>query len=473
MNYCQPGQPQNLLEPSAILQTYAALVQKHAQNGTEKPGRMNLLGWDLEYPTLSILATFVDYILFRRINDFLPDNDEPVILDCGANIGYTVLNYKRQFPKARIIAFEPDPDILPYLHSNLTRNGADDVEVVEAAAWVSDGRASWFREGIDGSRIVENVGDVRNIITVPTVKLRRYLNRNVDLLKVDIEGAEFSLIPQLGEGLKRVKNILIECHITHQDKYRQFAHLIQTLKKQGFNLSINSYGAWRDLIRRHTPLPPHSEQYLLICGWRESSPLISDEVTVMPFYGAQIAKDLEDWRNCKEEQTNITNWLVKEYIHPEQVISRQFNTIAKILKWHRNRQICASSWLANRYIWRFVKGAKKLAKVLQLTGPFIHVGGKCWSCELPTNHGPGDTSDTPVISSLLIFENNILYDEVKSIRLGPPHAEHEDIIKKGQGRYSHWHTSLYFSTSDSTDPNTNGRTYTVISLSQNEIDPSK
>ncbi len=59
-------------------------------------------------------------------------------------------------------------------------------------------------------------------------------------------------------------------------------------------------------------------------------------------------------------------------------------------------------------------------------------------------------------SGLLLFENGR--------PLGPAHALHEDIRRKGGGRYSHWtRGTLYFSTSDNTDPRTNGRVYEVAS----------
>lgn len=48
--------------------------------------------------------------------------------------------------------------------------------------------------------------------------------------------------------------------------------------------------------------------------------------------------------------------------------------------------------------------------------------------------------------------------------LGPPHATHSEIREKGGGRYSHWGTSLYFSASDSSDPRSNGRTYSISAI---------
>jgi hypothetical protein len=45
--------------------------------------------------------------------------------------------------------------------------------------------------------------------------------------------------------------------------------------------------------------------------------------------------------------------------------------------------------------------------------------------------------------------------------LGPAHSGHDDIKTQGQGAFSHWWTTIYFSTSDNSDPRSNGRTYTA------------
>jgi hypothetical protein len=46
--------------------------------------------------------------------------------------------------------------------------------------------------------------------------------------------------------------------------------------------------------------------------------------------------------------------------------------------------------------------------------------------------------------------------------LGPGQALHDDIRRHGAGRYSHWERTLYFSTSDNSDPNANGRSYVAL-----------
>lgn len=67
---------------------------------------------------------------------------------------------------------------------------------------------------------------------------------------------------------------------------------------------------------------------------------------------------------------------------------------------------------------------------------------------LVVSDGVGDA-----VSSLQLRENGQL--------LGPAHSVHSDIRENGAGRYSHWRSRLWFSASDSTDPRTNGRTYSV------------
>lgn len=71
-----------------------------------------------------------------------------------------------------------------------------------------------------------------------------------------------------------------------------------------------------------------------------------------------------------------------------------------------------------------------------------------------TNMGPFDDSSHPRRSGLVLCENKTL--------LGPSHSPHAKIRDVGKGAFSHWDGNLYFSSSDNSDPNTNGHTYRVI-----------
>jgi FkbM family methyltransferase len=387
---------------------YQQVVSEFGYTPVIKPGRTRLLDWDLEYVCGSALANFIDQILVRRLNDFIPDNDQPLILDCGANIGFTALNYKRQFPLSKIIAFEPDPQFAPVLRRNLERNCASDVEVVEAAVWLRDGQARWFCEGIDGSHLVD--AQSGNSTMVQTVDLARYLMDPVDLLKIDIEEAEYDLVAHLAERLQNVKNIIIECHFD-QSKIVPFGNMLRVLSVAGFKVSVNSFGAWRDLIRQ-IPVPPnHWEQYLLVTGWRGEIPQAMTDSSALPYTGINPALE----------------WTTKLTAHENQLLV--------LLK-------------------AYVSAGKRGLTRRKLTVPFTQEGEHGWVTTLSDFVHCSDDPVNPTRSTLLVFEDDN--------PLGPAHASHEEIRKLGGGRFSHWVDSLYFSTSDNSDPNTNRRTYVVL-----------
>ena len=66
---------------------------------------------------------------------FASDKAHPTILDCGSHIGLSVAWFKRRFPKAQIIAFEPDPDSFRLLQTNVAVNGFQNVELLNVAVY--------------------------------------------------------------------------------------------------------------------------------------------------------------------------------------------------------------------------------------------------------------------------------------------------------------------------------------------------
>ena len=232
-------------------------------------GEVRVFGWDLAYVDGPSLWSCLDVIVRKRWNDFTAASDTPVIVDCGANIGVSVLHYKRLYPGARIVAFEPDPKFLPALKSNLARNGAGDVTVVEAAAWTRNGVVPFFCEGADGSRVIQGDEAYPEAISVRSVDLAAYLDDPVDLVKMDIEGAEFEVIPHLEKKLPQVKNLVVECHLYNRNIGR-FSRLLGVLASAGFRVALNSYGCWVDLVRRRDPARNEFDQYVLLAAWRES-----------------------------------------------------------------------------------------------------------------------------------------------------------------------------------------------------------
>ncbi len=79
-----------------------------------------------------------------------------------------------------------------------------------------------------------------------------------------------------------------------------------------------------------------------------------------------------------------------------------------------------------------------------------HEDGHCWRAKL-SDEIVSDGPNHETASTLELFEDHL--------PLGPRHNLHDPIRQLGEGRYSHWNGSVYFSSSDGTDPRHNRRTY--------------
>lgn len=88
---------------------------------------------------------------------------------------------------------------------------------------------------------------------------------------------------------------------------------------------------------------------------------------------------------------------------------------------------------------------------IRLSGPY-HKDLACYTVPVPFE-AIADCVDDLWRSPLLLFEDGR--------PLGPAHTLHSEIRAYGMGRYSHWGSVLYFSASDNSDPNTNGREYRI------------
>ena len=170
-------------------------------------------------------------IFVDEIYNFAPKNDTPVILDCGCNVGTSILFFKRKFPAAKVTGFEADTSIADYCVNNLKRNNIHDVTVVNKALWTNNKGIYFASEGADAGSISSNSKGTK----VQTVRLRDYLNQedSIDLLKIDIEGAESEVLEDCKKNLKHVQNIFIEYHSINNNPQR-LSTILGILENNGF-----------------------------------------------------------------------------------------------------------------------------------------------------------------------------------------------------------------------------------------------
>jgi FkbM family methyltransferase len=189
-------------------------------------------------------------IFDERIYEFTTTADQPLIVDCGANIGVSAVWFQLQYPRSRIIAFEPDPLLFDVLSRNLQRCClAHKCDLINAAVWNDDSEELMFEsEGADAGRVAN--ASTKNQMTVRAERLKKYLREPVDLLKIDIEGAELAVLEDCKDHLHWIRNLFVEYH-SFVDQPQRLDELLLLLRESGFRY-------WLDAeVKRDRPLVNH------------------------------------------------------------------------------------------------------------------------------------------------------------------------------------------------------------------------
>lgn len=203
------------------------------------PTVSNLLGIPLTIvDSASFLSAF--YQIFQhRIYDFEVTRNDPRILDCGANIGLATLFWKGRYPNARITAFEPDPAVFAVLSENCRTWRLDHVSLVNAAVWDREGLLEFHAEGSDAGRIADDLEGSGPRISVEAVRLREYLGTPVDMLKLDIEGAETAVLLDCEDRLENVEKLFVEYH-SFQNREQLLDQILRLLRATGFRVHVQT-----------------------------------------------------------------------------------------------------------------------------------------------------------------------------------------------------------------------------------------
>ena len=172
--------------------------------------------------------------IFRgEIYKFKTESDSVTIIDCGANIGLATLYFKRLFPNARIIAYEPDPNIFAIMRNNIDAFGFDGIILKNEAISNKEGEVNFHLEGGHSGMIVQNTSET-NVVPVRCARLKNILSKfeEVTFLKIDIEGHENEVIFDIEPELKKVQYLFLEYH-SFMDSNQQLGEILNTITRAG------------------------------------------------------------------------------------------------------------------------------------------------------------------------------------------------------------------------------------------------
>jgi FkbM family methyltransferase len=155
------------------------------------------------------VSTIINNVIREEYGHFSYEGDPEWMIDAGAYIGDTAAYFLSRFSKLRVIALEPNPSAFAMASQNLKPYGAR-VILMKKGLWVDDKNLLFGGEGTGAS--IQDKGFAIECISIPTI-LKQFSLDRIDILKLDIEGAEkaiFATNPE--EWLDRIGLLIIEIH---------------------------------------------------------------------------------------------------------------------------------------------------------------------------------------------------------------------------------------------------------------------
>ena len=195
---------------------------------TVRPRLLDGLTLRIDPSDLSHLVV-TEEVLLDQVYPLIQVPFEPdVILDCGAHIGVFTLLALSRFPKARLVAFEPDPANYRLLEKQVTTNKLQ-VDLFHGAVSTRNGEAVFEAGRGCGGTLVAEASATAKAITVKTWDLADYVQKlgcQRLLLKLDVEGAEEHVLPAIIDALPFECVIFLETH-GGQESWQRLSTLLK------------------------------------------------------------------------------------------------------------------------------------------------------------------------------------------------------------------------------------------------------
>ncbi|MCX6181994.1 MAG: FkbM family methyltransferase [Bacteroidetes bacterium] len=214
------------------IREYRILLMLALKYGTSKRYEKKEIAFDGHVFVVADFKSFFwqyKQIYVDKCYQFKTEEKNPVILDCGANVGLSALFFSRSYPSAKIVAYEADANIYNCLLNNIQKNKVRNVEALQKAVWTSNAGITFLSEGADGGAVCAEGTAVESVALKDEIE--NY--QKISLLKMDIEGAEVEVIRSVKDVLHKCENVFIEYH-SFAGKEQHLHELLTILSSNGF-----------------------------------------------------------------------------------------------------------------------------------------------------------------------------------------------------------------------------------------------
>jgi FkbM family methyltransferase len=239
-------------------------IRKYLRN--EEVKKTTFLGYtvrcfDLRVVEFSFIEIFLNLPYF-----FKCEKKSPLVIDCGSNIGMSILFFKTIYPEAEIIAFEPSGPTFDLLKDNVESNRLKNVTLHKAALSNMEGELRFYynKPGDLRASLIDSRSN-RYYETVKAVKLSQYIDREVDFLKVDVEGAEGLIFDDLHSSgkLNLIRAMVVEYHHHIDSETDNMSRILWILESNKFGYQVLAGG--------RLPFKARYFQDVLIYAYRKST----------------------------------------------------------------------------------------------------------------------------------------------------------------------------------------------------------
>jgi len=235
-----------------------AMIREHAQPSPSAP-KPKARTWDQELDRiqhlagvetvdgdggLTIMPEDIPFKFFNRqrlIEDnetwnhagILPDLskvEQPVIIDCGCDTGFTSIQFSKKWPGAQIYAFEANPAKVKCMFRNLDAWGLRNLAVSQKAVWVESGLVSFeTREPGLGNQVSQ----------IKSIRLKDLLREGrVDLMRFNIANAILPVVQDCGSDLRQARHLIFN-YPSDASHRNDFILLLAELTALGFQMQIH------------------------------------------------------------------------------------------------------------------------------------------------------------------------------------------------------------------------------------------
>ncbi len=235
----------------AFIASIRLMIKSKMYSKTNSKVNANFLNYRFYAYDYQVIEFLFNEVFLTNEYYFKSTKTEPLIIDCGANIGMSILYFKKMYPHSKIIAFEANPYAFMLLEENIKTNNIKNVEIHNIALFDRQTEIPFFI----GDNIGTLLGSIKkerggnSELLVKAERLSDFLKNidSVDLIKIDVEGAEVNIISDLFDSstINKANEYIIEYHHNMNDEKSNLSSFLQKFELNGFNYNIKT--SFRDL----------------------------------------------------------------------------------------------------------------------------------------------------------------------------------------------------------------------------------